>query len=91
VEALSCARPVLVGNRTPWHELERRGLGHDLPLADPRAFERALQSACDQEQEAFVRQVGAMPPAVAELLGESAALEQNRAMFRAAANRAESS
>lgn len=91
VEALSCARPVLVGSRTPWHELERRGLGHDLPLTDPRAFERALQLACDQEQEAFVRQVGAMPAAVAELLGESTALEQNRAMFRAAVIRAESS
>jgi glycosyltransferase involved in cell wall biosynthesis len=91
VEALSCARPVLVGNRTPWHELERRGLGHDLPLADPRAFERVLQLACDQDQEAFVRQVESMPPAVAELLGESAALEQNRAMFRAAAIRAKSS
>ena len=90
VEALSCARPVLIGSRTPWHELERRGLGHDLPLVDPRAFERALQSACDQDQEAFVHQVGAMPLAVAELLGESAALEQNRAMFRAAAIRAES-
>jgi glycosyltransferase involved in cell wall biosynthesis len=85
VEALSCPRPVLIGDRTPWHELQRRGLGHDLSLADPRAFEVALQLACDQDEEEFVRQVEAMPDVVAELLGETAALEQNRSMFLMAA------
>lgn len=88
VEALSCSRPVLIGDRTPWHGLEGRGLGHDLSLADPRAFERALQLACDQDQESFVRQVEAMPLAVDELLGATVALEENRSMFREAAFRA---
>lgn len=85
VEALSSSRPVLISNRTPWHELARRGLGHDIPLADHRAFEQTLQQACDQNQEEFAKQIEAMPPAVAELLGETVALEQNRSMFRAAA------
>ena len=88
VEALSCSRPVLIGDRTPWHGLEGRGLGHDLSLADPRAFEQALQLACDQDQESFVRQVEAMPHAVDELLGATVALEENRSMFGAAAFRA---
>jgi len=88
VEAFSCSRPVLIGDRTPWHGLEHRGLGHDLSLADPLAFERALQLACDQDQESFVRQVEAMPLAVDELLGATVALEENRSMFREAAFRA---
>ena len=85
VEALICPRPVLIGDRTPWHKLADRGLGHDLPLADPLAFERALQLACDQDQVEFVHQIEQMPAAVEELLGEMAALDQNRLMFRNAA------
>jgi len=85
VEALYCSRPVLIGDRTPWHNLDRRGLGHDIPLADTLAFDRALQQACDQDQEEFNRQIQAMPIAVAELLDETGALEQNRSMFRTAA------
>jgi len=90
VEALYCSRPVLIGDRTPWHDLDRRGLGHDIPLVDTLAFDRALQQACDQDQEEFVRQIEAMPSAVAELLDETGALEQNRSMFRTAASGASS-
>ena len=88
VEALTCPRPVLIGNRTPWHNLAGRGLGNELPLAEPLAFERVLQLACDQSQDDFVRQVGAMTAAVRELLDTDAALEQNRSLFRVAARQA---
>lgn len=42
-EALCAGTPVLVGNRTPWHDLEAQRAGYDLPLGDPTSFARALE------------------------------------------------
>jgi glycosyltransferase involved in cell wall biosynthesis len=48
-EALLAGKPVLVSDKTPWLQLERKKVGHDLPL-EATAFDTALRfySAMDQ-------------------------------------------
>lgn len=43
VEAWSAGVPVLVSDCTPWRELSTKGVGWDLPLADPAAYARVLE------------------------------------------------
>lgn len=42
-EALGAGTPVLVSDQTPWRDLERDGLGWDLPLSDIDAFVAAIE------------------------------------------------
>ncbi|MBI5706393.1 MAG: glycosyltransferase family 4 protein [Armatimonadetes bacterium] len=47
VESLATGCPVLLSDRTPWRDLQAEGVGWDLPLDRPEAFEAALQSVLD--------------------------------------------
>jgi glycosyltransferase involved in cell wall biosynthesis len=51
-EALTVGTSVLISTETPWRDLETKGLGWDLPLADPDAFVRAIEqySALSHEE-----------------------------------------
>jgi glycosyltransferase involved in cell wall biosynthesis len=79
-EALCCGVPVLIGNATPWRNLEETRAGWDLPL-DPQAFADAIDqfSAMDATARALLR-AGAR--ALAERRAkESDAVEATRRMF----------
>jgi glycosyltransferase involved in cell wall biosynthesis len=47
LEAFAAGCPPLVSDQTPWRRLERRRLGWDLPLHEPRAWTEALQRCVD--------------------------------------------
>lgn len=64
-ESLCAGTPVLIGDQTPWHDLEAQQAGYDLALAHPAAFARALERLHAQgEGEATLWRAGAR--AVAE-------------------------
>ena len=44
-EALLAGTPVLTSDMTPWHHLERDGVGWNLPLGDTGAFVTAIEEA----------------------------------------------
>jgi glycosyltransferase involved in cell wall biosynthesis len=45
-ESFSAGTPVLISNRTPWRNLERDGVGWDLPIDEgPAPFHRAFEEA----------------------------------------------
>ena len=52
LESLSAGCPVILSNLTIWRDLERKGVGWDLPLTDAGAWDRVLQQclAMDQAQ-----------------------------------------
>jgi glycosyltransferase involved in cell wall biosynthesis len=52
VEAFVAGCPVIVSDRTPWRDLERAGVGWDLPLESPR-FAAVLQECVDMEDGRF--------------------------------------
>lgn len=43
LEALVSGCPVLISDQTPWRNLERKGVGWDLPLEHPEKFQDVLQ------------------------------------------------
>ncbi|OUL88672.1 glycosyltransferase family 4 protein [Paraburkholderia hospita] len=53
LEAFFAGRPVIVSDATPWRELERHGIGFDLPLADEANYTRALQYFLNLDQTGF--------------------------------------
>jgi glycosyltransferase involved in cell wall biosynthesis len=44
IEALAAGLPLLISDRTPWRDLEEKGIGWDLSLEDPEAWLRAVQA-----------------------------------------------
>jgi len=53
LEALRAGCPILISDQTPWRNLEREGVGWDLPLDEPKRFQQALQTCIDMGPEAF--------------------------------------
>ena len=48
-EALSSGCPVLISDRTPWRDLEKLGIGWDVPLESPALFQEILQGLIDMD------------------------------------------
>lgn len=53
VESLAAGCPVLLSDRTPWRDLEAEGVGWDIPLDRPEAFEAALQTVLALDDEGW--------------------------------------
>ncbi len=51
LEALLAGCPVLISDRTPWHDLRGKGVGWDLPLEQPESFRVALQSCINMSSQ----------------------------------------
>ncbi len=80
-EALGAGTPVLLSDTTPWRGLEDLGIGHDLPLAQPELFRKALYDAWHQsETQAGQRRARAASYA-RKRQRNSADVEANRALF----------
>ena len=81
LEALMVGRPLLISDRTPWKDLERKHAGWDLPLEDPKRFEEVLQLLVDMSSAnhgAFVRGASELG---ARYLNDRNTVEQSFALF----------
>jgi len=80
-EALSCGVPVLIGDQTPWRELQKNKAGWDLPLDRPQLFAAAIDTmaASDEERRTELR-AGARRLAEA-YNADALAVRQTRAML----------
>lgn len=59
LESLQAGCPVLISDQTPWRDLERQGVGWDLPLDQPERFTAVLQRCVEmgaEEREQLRRQ-----------------------------------
>ena len=52
LESLSIGRPVLIGDQTPWSEVQNMGAGYAMPLSDKKPFIDALKffQACSKDE-----------------------------------------
>lgn len=80
-EALTAGTPVLTSTNTPWRDLEKRGLGWDLPLDDPSAFVRCLEQLAAIDPVARSSRRVAARGAARELLNGSEAADAHAQMF----------
>jgi len=57
LEALCAGCPVLISDQTPWKDINERGAGWSLPLAEPNRFRSVIQSIVDADEatlQAFI-------------------------------------
>lgn len=84
LEALVAGCPVLISDRTPWRDLEEKGVGWELPLENPEGFTRVLQQCVEMGTEAHsrlsaqAREFGMSRSSAPEVV------QQNLALFRQA-------
>jgi glycosyltransferase involved in cell wall biosynthesis len=81
LEALRAGCPIVISDQTPWRNLEREGVGWDLPLGEPKRFQDAIQTCIDMGPEAFAEFSGRARAFGIEKSGDVEVLEQNRALF----------
>ena len=52
-ESLARGTPVLVGDKTPWRDLQAKGIGWDIPLENEKAWEEAVSSCISMTAEKY--------------------------------------
>jgi glycosyltransferase involved in cell wall biosynthesis len=81
-EALSAGCPVLISDRTPWRNLQEKGVGWDVPLEDEGRFRAILQQCVDADGDWY----SGLEKRAAEYGNMAASdpsiIEENRKMFR---------
>ena len=83
-EALSCGRPVLISDQTPWQDLDRHQAGWALPLDDADSFRSRLKQYSRMDADEFAERSRAARAFVRRIVQNSTRLDQSRAMFRTA-------
>jgi glycosyltransferase involved in cell wall biosynthesis len=53
IEALACGSPMLISDRTVWNDVEDKRCGWTVPLEDPVAWDRAIRTCVEMDQERF--------------------------------------
>jgi glycosyltransferase involved in cell wall biosynthesis len=81
-EALLAGCVAIIGDQTPWRELEQRGAGWDLPVNDSSAFVAALQRTIDMDDMSFARASANARAVATERMMSAGVFEQNRRLFR---------
>lgn len=83
-EALAAGLPVLISDQTPWRDLEQHGVGWALPLDDPSAFARTIDTvAAWPEEHSLITRGKAMGYARAKA-NDTAVVHANLELFRSA-------
>lgn len=49
LEALAAGLPVLISDRTPWRDLQKKDIGWDLPLAEPSRYVEAIEACASMD------------------------------------------
>jgi glycosyltransferase involved in cell wall biosynthesis len=52
-ESFAAGRPVIISDQTPWHNLESKKAGFDIPLSNPEKFVEAIEYAASMDQTTF--------------------------------------
>ncbi|MGA8169948.1 MAG: methyltransferase domain-containing protein [Methylocystis sp.] len=95
-DALEVGLPILISDQTPWHDLEKKGAGWDLPLAEPDRFAEIidrmatfdasrrdeLRRAARSLAEASVKESDAVPLMRAMLTGALSRTNQTGSGFQ---------
>ncbi len=87
VEAMLAGCMVLISNRTPWHDLEEKGVGWTLPLEEPGSFADVLQEAIDMAPEEFARRSQRAVVYGMTVSRDPETLRRNRELFKVAQRR----
>lgn len=60
IESLLSGTPVLISDQTPWLNLERDGLGKEIPLDNQEAFEHFITTLAEMDEEKYNETFGSV-------------------------------
>ena len=52
-EAFLAGKPVIISDQTPWRNLANKGIGWDIPLAEPETFIQSIEQAINMNQSQY--------------------------------------
>ncbi len=81
-EALSAGCPVLISDRTPWRNLQEKGVGWDIPLEEEERFRAVLQQCVDADGDWYAMLVERAAEYGKMAASDPSIIEENRRMFR---------
>lgn len=82
VEAMLSGLPVLIGDTTPWRDLEKTRAGFDLPPNDVERFAASLKKLTELPEEEYVRWSEGARATIEAATEREAAVEASRRMLR---------
>lgn len=83
LEALLAGCLVLISDRTPWRDLDQRGVGWDLPLSDRDRFRSIIETCCEMSAEEHERRSEVAQQWAARTRNDPRAVRQHAALFDA--------
>ena len=60
-ESLAAGCPVIISDQTPWQDLQQKGIGWDIPLADTEGFTHAIKTCLTMDQATYIQMSKAAP------------------------------
>ena len=81
LESLLAGCPVVISDQTPWQDLEERGVGWVIPLAERDRYAQVLQELVDMGQATFDAYSKRARTYATQAAGDESVLEQNRRLF----------
>ena len=83
LESLAAGTPVIVGNDTPWHQIETVGAGWICDPASPEAVAELIERFLALDEDARMRMRTAARDLARQVLNDPRGVDANRAMFHA--------
>lgn len=83
-EALASGCPVLISDQTPWRDLEKEGVGWDIPLNEPDRFRRILHAFLELDEEAYLTYSRNTTRYLAKRTSDPTTINASRQLFRLA-------
>lgn len=80
-EALAAGLPVLLSDQTPWNDVQARGVGWSLPLANPAAFAETIEQVALWSGGKRDQVCAAARDHARQVAKDDAVLEDNRRLF----------
>ncbi len=81
LESLLAGCPVLISDQTPWRELEKRGIGWDIPNDEPEKFLSALNDCCQMDLKEHQRVSDRARRFGNEFLNDGKTIEKHKELF----------
>lgn len=81
LEALSAGCPVIISDRTPWRDLQEKGIGWDISLDQPDQFIKAIESAVAMDQESYAKMSKAAIEFGKDFTENTEVIDANRKLF----------
>ena len=83
IEALVQGCPVLISDRTPWRDLERKGVGWDISLDQPQRFAAVLRECVKMDADTHRALARRARDFGTEYIRNDSSVQANRELFRA--------